>query len=251
MPITVPPNAQDKQRRNAGQGIQREGGEMIDLLNINCMTYMETQPDEAFDLVIADPPYFKKMQGKAFPGGEISTNGIRRNRYEIKNWELPDRKWLEEVVRVSSHQIIWGCNYHDFSHAVGRIIWDKQNDSSSFSNAEIASTDMHYGVRMFRYLWNGMLQANMKNKEVRIHPTQKPIALYTWLLKNYAKPGQRILDTHLGSGSSAIAANYFGCDFVGCEIDKDFYTTALERFNAETSQMAMFNHTSKAREIKT
>ena len=213
---------------------------MIDLLHIDCMKYMSAQKDNAFDLAIVDPPYFEKAKYAIFPGSELSTTGVLRNRFESKNWEIPRQNWLDEVLRISKHQIIWGCNYFKFFHASGRIIWDKQNDSSTFSKAEIASTDLHYGVHMFRYLWNGMLQADMKNKEIRIHPTQKPVKLYEWLLGNYAKPGQRILDTHLGSGSSAIAAHYSGCDFVGCEIDKEYFDAAKARVDQETRQIAMF-----------
>jgi site-specific DNA-methyltransferase (adenine-specific) len=119
------------------------------------------------------------------------------------------------------------------------IVWDKEN-SGDFADCELAYTSFPTAVRMFKYRWNGMLQGDMKNKETRIHPTQKPIKLYKWLLTNYAEPGQRILDTHLGSGSSAIAAHYFGVDFVGCELDEDYYKAAMERFERETAQVDMF-----------
>jgi site-specific DNA-methyltransferase (adenine-specific) len=105
-------------------------------------------------------------------------------------------------------------------------------------------------VRKFKFTWHGMIQGNMKNKEVRIHPTQKPIALYTWLLENYAKPGQRILDTHLGSGSSAIAAHYYGVDFVGCEMDKDYFDAATERINSETRQSTLFGDEKRVDQYK-
>ena len=210
----------------------------VELLNWDCMEYMRTLPDKAFDLAVCDPPYFKEKNYLS-AGSATSTTGVARKRHKFNHWEIPGEEWLAELKRVSNHQIIWGCNYFEFIHARGRIIWDKQNDSSSFSHAEIASTDMMLGVRIIRYLWNGMLQADMKNKETRIHPCQKPVGLYQRVLKDYAKPGWKILDTHLGSGSSAIAAHYAGYDFVGCELDEDYYKAACKRFDAETRQQAM------------
>ncbi len=212
----------------------------IELLNEDCMVVMSRYPDNHFDLAITDPPYFKIAGSKIFPGSEISTTGVKRNRFESKEWKVPGQFWLDELVRISKHQIIWGINYMPFSHSVGRIVWDKMNDHSSFSKCEIASASMHYGVHQFRYLWNGMLQGDMKNKEKRIHPTQKPVKLYEWLLSNYAKEGDRILDTHLGSGSSAIAAYNMKFDFVGTELDKDYYIACKERFNQHTKQFRMF-----------
>lgn len=120
------------------------------------------------------------------------------------------------------------------------IVWDKENGESYFADCELAYTSFTTAVRKFRFRWFGMLQGDMKHKETRIHPTQKPVKLYEWLLTNYSSPGQRILDTHLGSGSSAIAAHYFGCDFVGCELDKDYYEASKKRFDDETSQQALF-----------
>ncbi len=120
------------------------------------------------------------------------------------------------------------------------VVWDKENGASDFADCELAWTSFKTAVRRFKFQWAGMLQGDMKNKEVRIHPTQKPVKLYQWLLDNYAKPGQRILDTHLGSGSSAIAAHYFGCDFVGCELDADYFNAAQSRFKKETAQLDIF-----------
>ena len=123
---------------------------------------------------------------------------------------------------------------------MGWIVWDKDNGTTKFSDAELAFSSFDRALRIWKYTWNGMIQGDMKNKELRIHPTQKPVKLYEWLLTNYAKPGQRILDTHLGSGSSAIAAHYFGVDFVGCELDTDYYNAAKKRFEQATAQLAMF-----------
>lgn len=119
------------------------------------------------------------------------------------------------------------------------IVWDKLN-SGNFADCEMAYTSFKTAVRKFTFQWNGMIQGDMKKKEQRIHPTQKPVKLYQWLLDNYSEPNQKILDTHLGSGSSAIAAHYFGCDFVGIEIDEDYFKAAKERFDNETRQESLF-----------
>lgn len=212
----------------------------VELLHIDCMEYMRGLPDKAFDLAIVDPPYFAEYGKKNYTGSDISTTGVRRQTKKINEWGVPDAEYFSQLLRVSNNQIIWGINYYaGFTDSVGRIVWDKKNDSSSFSKAEIASHSFGLRVDMFRFEWNGMLQGDMKNKEQRIHPTQKPVKLYEWTLANYAKQGQRILDTHLGSGSSAIAAHYFGVDFVGCELDKDYYDAAVKRFNEQTAQMAL------------
>jgi len=206
--------------------------------NQDCMEGMKQYPDKYFDLAIVDPPYFKEYGKIIYPGAAISTTGIKRNRFESKNWEVPNEGYFQELYRVSKNQIIWGINYYErFVNCHGRIIWDKVNDESGFSKAEIASCSLHNSVQMFRFMWNGMLQGNMKEKETRIHPTQKPIALYKWLLKNYAKSGDKILDTHLGSGSSRIAAYDLEFDFTGFEIDKDYYEAQEERFKKHIKQI--------------
>jgi len=217
---------------------------LITLLNIDCMEYMATLPDKDFDLAIVDPPYGI---------GENGDKNASRGKLAIaKNYkafaggdkEPPPKEYFIELQRVSKNQIVWGAN-----HFIDRIekpspcwiVWDKVTGNSDFADSELAWTSFKTAVRNFRFKWSGMLQGDMKNKELRIHPTQKPIKLYDWLLHNYAKPGQRILDTHLGSGSSAIAAHYFGVDFVGCELDKDYYDAAVNRFNQATAQESLFD----------
>lgn len=154
-------------------------------------------------------------------------------------------------MRVSKKYIVWGCNYFDVVFSHGRIVWDKCNGESSFSDCEIAATNCHESVRLFRYMWNGMMQGksiseghimqgNKKLNEVRIHPTQKPVALYTWIFSRYAKPGDKILDTHLGSGSSRIAAYDAGLDFVGCEKDQHYFKAQEERYQAHIAQISLF-----------
>ena len=213
---------------------------MIELLNIDCMEYMAGLPDKAFDLAIVDPPYGIRQGGHR--ENNLSNLAISTN-YHKALWDQPrpDRDYFTELNRVSGNQIVWGGNH--LADLISKsspcwLVWDKDN-SGHFADCELAYTSFETAVRLFKYRWNGMLQQDMTNKEIRIHPTQKPVKLYQWLLKNYAKPGQRILDTHLGSGSSAIAAHYFGCDFVGCEIDKVYYNAAVKRFNNETGQVAM------------
>ena len=217
---------------------------MIDLLHIDCMEYMATQPDNAFDLAIVDPPYGIGESG--------ATNKTRSNLAIANDYKpfyggdksAPEPGYFDELKRVSKNQIIFGANHFIDSfpfmcNSPCWIVWDKDN-SGDFADCELAWTSFKTAVRMFKFTWNGMLQGDMKNKEHRIHPTQKPVKLYGWLLNNYTEKGQRILDTHLGSGSSAIAAHYYGVDFVGCELDEDYYNAACERFDNTTKQEAMF-----------
>jgi len=147
-------------------------------------------------------------------------------------------------MRISKNQIIWGANHFIENVAINSscwIVWDKDNGRTDFADCELALTSFITAVRKFKFTWNGMLQGDMKNKEVRTHPTQKPVKLYDWLLANYAEKGQKILDTHLGSGSSAIAAHYFGVDFVGCELDIDYFNAAKQRFEDSTRQTTLFD----------
>lgn len=212
---------------------------MIELLNIDCLEYMATLPDKAFDLAIVDPPYGLDYANKKIKG---ETVGDRHGWqvYTPKEWDkkIPEKEFFKQLIRVSKNQIIWGGNYFTvyLEPSRGWVIWYKVPYDFTLSQAELAWSSFNKRVRVFERMTNedrGFLGKN-------IHPTQKPVALYDWLLRNYAKPNQRILDTHLGSGSSAIAAHYFGCDFVGCEIDVDYFNAAKARFDRETRQVAMF-----------
>lgn len=218
---------------------------MIELLNTDCMDYMREQPNNSFDLAIVDPPYGIGAGKNGFStiGNDAKGLAVRKD-YGAKDWDaaIPGFKYFHEVQRVSKNQIIWGGNY--FLDHLGAtscfIVWDKENGTWSNADCELAWTSFKTAVRKYSYRWNGMLQGDMKNKEERIHPTQKPVKLYEWLLTKYSEPGQRIIDTHLGSGSSAIAAHYFGVDFVGTEIDVDYFERAKSRFQLETAQHALF-----------
>jgi site-specific DNA-methyltransferase (adenine-specific) len=207
---------------------------MIELLNIDCMKYMATVPDKYFDLAITDPPYQNNDAIDIKNGNKHSAK--RTNYHQFENI-APNKLYFDELNRVSKRWIIWGGNY--FGLKGGVIVWDK--NGTVFGEAEIAICNTHHSVKIFNYKWNGMLQENMKDKEIRIHPTQKPIQLYKWLLKNYAKPEFKIIDTHLGSGSSAIAVYDFGiAEFIGCEIDKDYYDAAVKRFEIYKMQQKLF-----------
>ena len=154
----------------------------------------------------------------------------------------PNEDYFRELSRVAKNRIIWGGNF--FLDYLGRascmIVWDKGRRGMDQADCEIAWTDLPGQNRIFEYLWNGMLQGNMKEKEQRIHATQKPVALYAWIFNRWAKPGMKILDTHLGSGSSRIATYDAGLDFVGCEIDPTYYRLQEERFEQHKAQTSLF-----------
>lgn len=200
---------------------------MIEIHNIDCMEYMKTLEDNAFELAIVDPPY----------GIEINKSG-RLGHYggKGKSWdnEAPTEEYFKELYRVSESQIVWGANYFSMPATRCFLIWDKnQPEGVSFASCKYAWTSFDKSAKTY--------YQRPQNADIeRIHPTQKPVKLYQWLLKNYAKEGDRVLDTHLGSGSSAIAAHYGGFDFVGCELDEDYFNAAKERIDNETRQRAMF-----------
>jgi site-specific DNA-methyltransferase (adenine-specific) len=205
------------------------------------MEYMKGCEDNQFDLAIVDPPYGiginKQSQGK---GGGVA----KKIDYKKKDWDnsIPSERYFHELKRVSKNQIIWGGNYfiESLENSSCWVVWDKDNGASDFADCELAWTNFNTSVRKFKYKWAGMLQQDMKNKEVRIHPTQKPVQLYKWLLTNYAKEGDKILDTHLGSGSIAIACDELGFDLVGCELDKDYFEAAKKRLEPYRRQQTLF-----------
>jgi site-specific DNA-methyltransferase (adenine-specific) len=204
------------------------------------MEGMARYPDKYFDLAIVDPPY-----GIGEDGGDKKRNTkfIKTPIYNKKNWdsEPPKIEYFNQLLRVSKNQIIWGANHFIKNIPYNSscwIVWDKDN-TGDFADAELAYTSFKSAVRIFKFRWNGMLQQNMKDKEQRIHPTQKPVALYKWLLNNYAKQGDKILDTHLGSGSSRIAAYEMGFDFTAFELDKEYFEAQEKRYKAHIAQLKM------------
>jgi len=190
----------------------------------DCVAAMKRYPDNYFDLAIVDPPY----------GIDISSNPVRQ-KHTKKQWDskTPDEIYFQELVRVSKNQIIWGGNYFDLPPTQGFIIWDKkQPHDFSLAMCEYAWSSFQKPAKMFRY--------SVLTERDKIHPTQKPVALYSWLLHNYAKEGDTILDTHLGSGSSRIAAYKGGFDFTAFEIDADYFAAQDKRFNQFKSQLTLF-----------
>lgn len=219
------------------------------------MELMARYPDKYFELAIVDPPYGIGEDGSKNHSRSIPTSFNGKKKQEIvvsKNYKPfsgYDKKpmskdFFNELTRVSQNQIIWGANHfiQNIPNANSScwIVWDKDNGGNDFADCELAYTSFKSAVRKFKYRWNGLLQEDMKNKEFRIHPTQKPVALYKWLLTKYANQGDKILDTHLGSGSIAIACHDLGFELTGCELDTDYFNAAVKRINNHTAQLGLF-----------
>jgi len=209
---------------------------------IDCMEYMAALPDKYFDLAVVDPPYGINIanhnigfyKGKRFD---------KHYEYQKKDWDTnaPSENYFLELFRVSKNQIIWGANYFNLPPSQGYVFWNKLANGN-FSDGELAYTSFPVPLKMFTYAWNGFNKGKLGNSIVtvqdkRIHPTQKPIALYKWILKNYAKPGDKIFDSHMGSQSSRIAAYDMGFDYWGCEIDKDYFEAGNKRFDNFIKQL--------------
>tara|TARA_R110001632_G_C11217335_1_gene405052 strand:+ start:149 stop:772 length:624 start_codon:yes stop_codon:yes gene_type:complete len=204
---------------------------------MDCLEAMSKMEDNAFELAIVDPPYGINISKTGNVGGEKLA---KVKDYGKKEWDnnIPNKSYFEELKRISKNQIIFGGNYmiEHLKNTPCFLIWDK-NNTGNFADAELAWTSFDTATRIFKSTWNGMLQHDMKNKEIRIHPTQKPIRLYEWILMNYAKKNDKILDTHLGSGSSAIAAHNLGYDFTGYELDNEYFKATKKRIDNHTAQL--------------
>ena len=206
----------------------------------DCMDIMRKMPDKSVDLCIVDPPYGGNDAIGLVDCINESKQATKRNIYTQFDNIAPPQKYFDELKRISRNQIIWGVNFYKVSGLDGgRICWDKKG--TAFGRAELAYYSGSKSVAVFEYTWNGMIQQDMKNKEIRIHPTQKPVALYKWLLENYAKPGDKIFDSHVGSGSIRIACHDMGFDFEGCEIDKDYWEAQEKRYQQHISQIELFS----------
>jgi site-specific DNA-methyltransferase (adenine-specific) len=232
----------------------------INLHNCDCMDFMRSLPDKAYQLAIVDPPY-----GIGEHGGKDRGNRVRQHNGTVlrvkhlghanKGWdsEPPSPEYFAELQRVSVNQILWGANH--YSDRLQRassawVIWDKVNGDNDFADCEMAWTSFGSASRLFPFMWNGMCQGspsdgrkqqgNKALNEQRIHPTQKPVALYRWLLQHYAKPGDKILDTHGGSMSIAIACDIEGFDLDLCELDKDYFEAGKKRLEQHQAQPRMF-----------
>lgn len=220
---------------------------MIDIQNRDCMDLLRETPDGFYDLAIVDPPYGIGEDGrKNHTRGKLAVakDYTKNSRYDDA---IPDKDYFDHLFRVSKNQIIWGGNYfiEHLSNTPCVIVWDKNNGANDFADCELAWTSFDTAVRKFKYTWNGMLQEKMDNKEERIHPNHKPSDLYQWLLKTYAKPDQKILDTHSGSASLAVAVHNMNTQhgmnlsLTATEIDKDYYEASLKRLANHQKQLKL------------
>lgn len=218
------------------------------VFNQDCLEAMKEFPDKFFDLAIVDPPYGNIDAIGLTDNKKNGRQATKRKGYRLFENIAPENEYYIELERVSKNQIVWGGNFLGLCGGV--IVWQK--NGTAFGEAEVAICSTHKSVKVFEYTWNGMIQGDMKNKEVRIHPTQKPVKLYEWILMNYAKQGDKILDTHLGSGSSRIACWDMGFDFWGYELDKDYFDAMEKRFQNHVKQPSLFepNEMYKQIEIK-
>ena len=222
--------------------------ELNKIYNQDCMEIMKQLPDKYIDLIITDPPYgigAKNITNNKSRGGITGFNGERRKKkVEAKEWKdngewdnsIPSEEYFKEMIRVSKNQIIFGGNYMTtyLKPSSCWIVWDKDNGDNDFADCELAWTSFPKAVRKFKWRWNGMLQEDMKNKEERKHPTQKPLALGRWLLKRFANEGDKIFDPFAGSGTFLVASKQMGFEYVGCEINPDYVKIANERLSQKT-----------------
>jgi len=209
----------------------------ITITNEDNMELMKRYPDNYFDLAIVDPPYGIDLANMNMGiGNTPKASKVKNRKWKAKDWDsaIPSDEYFTELFRVSKNQIIWGGNYFNLGICNKFIIWDKEiPEGLSFSDCEYAWTSFNGANKIFRY-------SAYLNKSEKFHPTQKPPQLYKWLLDKYAKEGDKILDTHLGSGSIAIACHDYGFELTACELDKEYYDKAIERIKNHVSQLTMF-----------
>ena len=213
----------------------------ISIYNCDCMELLRQTPDNYYSLCIVDPPYGIDIAEKLANGWVSKAGGTK---FEAKDWDkyTPTQEYWDELFRVSKNQIVWGGNY--FMSKIQRdspcwIFWDKNNGDSLFADGEMAWTSFDSPIRLAKIHWCGSA-AKHETGQNKIHPTQKPIKLYKWLLMNYAQKGDKILDTHLGSGSIAIACHDYGFELTACELDKEYYDKAIQRIKNHVSQLKLF-----------
>ena len=214
------------------------------VFNEDCVEGLKRFSDNYFDLAIVDPPYGLNISALSNYGESGGTdkrwNTNKKDFYKPKEWDknIPTAEYFEQLKRVSKNQIVWGWNYYVsyFNDCPSYIVWNKEA-SGNYSDCEIAWCSIKGTNKIFKWLWNGFRK---QQPEARIHPTQKPVALYDWILEQYGSDANLILDTHVGSGSSRIACNKAGKQFVGFEIDKDYYEAQEKRFKDFVSQLRMF-----------
>jgi site-specific DNA-methyltransferase (adenine-specific) len=216
---------------------------MLTITNEDNMELMARYPDNYFDLAIVDPPYGIGFDGEV---KEMANNNSKKwksakgKNYTRKSWdcETPSKEYFDELKRISKNQIVWGGNYFDLPQSSGWIFWNKGVARNfTLSPGELAWTSFNKSVDMVELLWAGFRKCEETD---RIHPTQKPVQLYKWLLDRYAKENDKILDTHLGSGSIAIACHDYKFDLTACELDKEYFDKAMQRINNHTAQQKLF-----------
>jgi len=217
---------------------------MIEITNECNMELMARYEDNHFDLAIVDPPY--GIGFGTFNRTNKTSDGtrVKADKYKNSNWDdgIPTDKYFTELKRVSKNQIVWGGNYFPFlwsEGCKGFVFWNKGNPVPNFADGELAYTSFNKVAKMFNFRYYGNLEGNTSASK-KYHPTQKPIDLYEWLLMNYAEKSDKILDTHLGSGSIALACHNLGFDLTACELDKDYYLAATKRLKEHQQQLTMF-----------
>jgi len=210
--------------------------ELNKLYNEDCLEAMKQIPDKYFDLAIVDPPY-----GIARFGNRVELSNRLDKNAKINKWDIkPTQEYFDELFRISKNQIIWGANNFTLPNTEYFIVWDKQQTVDNFASAEYAWTNCKVPAKVFKYSIHKTMN-DRKNEGGKIHTTQKPIALYEWLLKNYAKQGDKILDTHVGSASSLIACYNLGFEYLGFELDKEYFDKATQRIEARINQLDIFH----------
>ena len=223
-----------------------DGISKLQIYKKDCVNMMSKMESNMFDLAIVDPPYGIDVTKMSL--GKHEKRSIRRELYRgEKDWDsaAPGKEYFDELFRVSKNQIMFGANHYieNFAHlglnSSCWIVWDKDNGETDYADCELAWSSFKKPVRRFKHPWYGFM-AKERNEEDRIHPTQKPIALYRWLLTKFAEPGQHILDTHMGSGSSAIACKFEGMHYTGYEIDNGHFVNAVKRIQEKTKQHTLW-----------
>ena len=209
--------------------------------NMDCMDGMAQFPDKFFELAIVDPPYGINLKGANVIKNKSDSNTVFNTEWDKS---IPDKAYFEELMRVSKEQIIWGGNYflNHLGYCKAPIIWDKLNGDSLYADGEMAWTSkgLPKNLKIWKHQWCGAFKDSERGAE-KIHPTQKPVALYEWLLHNYAKQGDKILDTHVGSASSLIACHNLGFQYVGFELDKEYYEQSLKRLETVKKQVSILD----------
>lgn len=214
--------------------------ELNRIINDDCLNVMKQIPDKYFDLCLTDPPYGINVLKNGQVGGGLIA---KVTKYEKKDWDKapPRVDYFNEIKRISKNQIIFGGNY--FAEWLGNspcwLVWNKMNETTKFADCELAWTSFKSAVRKYDFLWNGMLQQNMKNKEKRIHPTQKPVGLFSMILRDYSKEGDKIFDPFSGSGTTAIACHRGKRQFLCVEKDEFYFQKSVERLEEERKQMIL------------